>query len=373
MRHRVLLAYAIVAMATLSCRAIAQPSQEGRGPVILGNVQQVSQKISLSGKNGSTSVIVSGLPTARTIKLRLDYLGGSSVALGVFVVVRDAGGNEVARYSGEQLAEEGWVWSPLLKGAAAKVEVLGQVPAQATADFRVVVTAVASNVPLAKPTLNIVREFDLEDIEYLKVNQPEIFEAGRAVAKISFVTSKGSAACTGFMVSESQMLTNHHCINTNELCKSADVIFGFDKPDMPLGQERQKCLRLIDKDKDLDAALIEVAGSPGQRWGMLLFSADGDPTVPEAAVVVQHPAGLQKFVSRKDCVVATMPAQGVSKVSDFGHSCDTMEGSSGSPVLRRKDLKVIGLHHWGFVAKDPKWKAENRAVQISLIKAKFGL
>ncbi|SMP81214.1 trypsin-like serine peptidase [Noviherbaspirillum suwonense] len=373
MCYRVLFAYAIVAMGTLNCLAFAQPSQEGRAPAILGNVQQVAQKISLSGKNGSTSVIVSGLPTARTIKLRLDYLGGSSVPLGVFVVIRDAGSNEVARYSGEQLAEEGWVWSPLLKGAAAKVEVLGQVPEQATADFQAVVTAVASNVPLSRPTLNIVREFDLEDIEYIKVNQPEIFEAGRAVAKISFVTSKGPAACTGFMVSESQMLTNYHCINTHKLCKSADVIFGFDKPDMPLGQERQKCLRLVDKDPDLDAALIEVAGSPGQRWGVLQFSPDGGPTVPEAAVVVQHPAGLQKFVSRTDCVVATMPAPGVKTESDFGHSCDTMEGSSGSPVLRRKDLKVIGLHHWGFVAKATKWNAENRAVQISGIKKRFGL
>ena len=73
--------------------------------------------------------------------------------------------------------------------------------------------------------------------------------------------------------------------------------------------------------------------------------------------------------------MSTMPADGVieGKGSDFGHTCDTMEGSSGSPVLRRADLKVVGLHHWGFVSNDQKWSAENRAVQMRLIKKRFSL
>ena len=362
---------AIIMMVTLHGHVAAQPAEDGRSPVIVGKVEQLGHSISLSGKNGSPSVIASGVATATAIKLRLEYVGGSDVPPGVSVVVRDSNHHEVARYAGERLAEERWLWSPLIKGTTATVEVVRSAPQPA--EFRVVVSAVASNVPPAKPTLNIVRAVDLEDIDDIRVNQPEILVASRAVAKISFVTRKGSAACTGFLVGESQLLTNYHCISTQELCKSADVIFGFDKPDMTLGQEMQKCLRLIDKDEGLDAALLEVAGSPGQRWGVLGFSTGGDPVVPEAAVAVQHPAGLQKFVSRIDCVVATMPADGVKKGADFGHSCDTMEGSSGSPVLRRGDLKVIGLHHWGFVAGDAKWKAENRAVQINRIKTRFGL
>lgn len=364
-------AMALVAMAALQGQVAAQPEQDSRSPIIVGNVEQRDHRISLSGKNGSQSVIASSVPSAISIKLRLGYIDGSDVPPGVAVVVRDSNHREVARYAGERLAEERWLWSPLIKGAAATVEVIGA--AAPSADFQAVVAAVASNTPPAKPTLNIVRAFDLEDIEYIRVNQPDIFAASRAVAKISFVNSKGSAACSGFLVGDSQLLTNYHCISTQELCNSADVIFGFDKPDMTLGQEMQRCLRLIDKDEDLDAALLEVAGSPGQRWGVLEFSAGGDPSVPEAAVVVQHPAGFQKFVSRIDCVVVTMPADGIKKGADFGHSCDTMDGSSGSPVLRRGDLKVIGLHHWGFVAGDAKWKAENRAVQISRIKTRFGL
>ena len=355
--------------AILHGQVAAQTFAEGRAPLIDGQLQDVKRELSSSdGSPDGKSAIIHGRATARTIKLRLEHAGGSSP--GVAVIVRDAGSNEVARYSAEKLAEERLVWTPEIKGTSASIEVTG--PSPAGAEFRVLIAAVASHVPPSKPTLNIVGEFDLEDIEYVRLNQPEIFNAGRSVAKISFVSAEGPAACTGFMVGESRMLTNYHCINSDEICKSADVIFGFDKSADPLGAEMQRCEKLIDKDEHLDSALIELSGSPGTRWGFLAFG-DALPTISEPAVVIQHPAGFHKFVSRKDCIVATMPADGLIAGSDFGHTCDTEEGSSGSPVLRRADLKVIGLHHWGFIADDPKWSAQNRAVQINLIKTRFGL
>jgi hypothetical protein len=364
---------AAVLTVMLGCQVAAQTVEEGRAPLIDGQLQDVNRELSsLDSTPDGRITVIQGRSTARTIKLRLEHIPGSNAPSGVAVVVRDAANNEVARYTAEKLAEERYVWTPEIRGRSALVEVTGSTPVGA--EFRVLIAAVASHVPPSNPTLNIVRDFDLENIEYIRANQPEIFVASRPVAKISFVSSKGPAACTGFMVSDDRMLTNHHCINTDAICKSADVIFGFNKSDSPLGDEMQRCLRLVDKDEDLDAALIEVAGSPGKRWGSLAFS-DAIPILNEAAVVVQHPAGFPKFVSRIDCVVSTMPADGVKvgKESDFGHSCDTMDGSSGSPVLRRADLKVMGLHHWGFVDHGGKWSAENRAVQIRFIKERFGL
>ncbi len=311
---------AAVLTAAINWQVAAQTFQNGRAPLVVGQTQDVRLEIALAyAQPGNRTAVAQGLPSATTIKLRLDHVSGPNVPPGAIVVIRDAGNNEVARYAGEKLAEERRIWTPLIKGTAAQVEMAGQ--PQAGAEFRVLIGAVASNVPPLKPTLNIVRDFDLENIEYIRANQPEIFVASRPVAKISFVISEGP-----------------------------------------------------DKDEDLDAALIEVAGSPGKRWGSLAFS-DAIPTLNEAAVVVQHPAGFPKFVSRIDCVVSTMPADGVKvgKESDFGHSCDTMDGSSGSPVLRRADLKVMGLHHWGFVDHGGKWSAENRAVQIRFIKERFGL
>lgn len=351
----------------------AQTFENGRAPLIAGQTQDVAIDLSLvDGRLGGRTAIVQGLPTATMVKLRLDYVGGQNLLPGAIIVIRDAGNNEVTRYTGETLVEQRQIWTPLIRGTAARVELVG--PTQPGGEFRAQIRSVASYVPPSKPTLNIVREFDLEDMEYIRVNQPDIFNAGRPVAKIAFVSSKGPAACTGFLISDDRMLTNYHCITTEDICKSADIIFGFDTSALPLGEEMQRCSHLIDKDEELDAALIDVSGSPGKRWGSLAFS-DVSPVLHEAAVVVQHPAGFHKFVSRKDCVVSTMPADGIKNGdgSDFGHSCDTMDGSSGSPVLRRVDLKVIGLHHWGFDEKDPNWSAENRAVQIQRVKSRFGL
>jgi hypothetical protein len=354
--------------ATILAPVGAQDLQQGRAPLLDGITQSIGHEISSSDtpdSNDTWAATIAGLPTAQAIKLKLRHVAGADAD----VVVR-RGSQEIVRYSLQHLAETGPVWTPLLLGSTVRIELVRRLPS--STEIRVAVDAVASHVPPTKPTLNIVRHFDLEDIDYIRLNQPEIFAASRPVAKIAFVSSKGPAVCTGFMVSADRMLTNHHCISKDEVCASADLIFGFDSSRDIVGKEMQRCIRVVDKDELLDASLIQVAGSPGDRWGFLDLGV-GEATLNEPAVVVQHPAGFHKFVSRKDCVVSTMPANGLATSSDFGHSCDTMEGSSGSPVLRRADLKVIGLHHWGFIEGDQKWGSENRAVRIGLIADRFGL
>ena len=86
---------AIVLTAMLGCQVSAQTFQEGRAPLIDGQVQDVKKELSsLEGPPGGRIAVIYGLPTARTIKLRLEHVAGSSVASGVAVLVRDAGSNE---------------------------------------------------------------------------------------------------------------------------------------------------------------------------------------------------------------------------------------------------------------------------------------
>jgi V8-like Glu-specific endopeptidase len=51
--------------------------------------------------------------------------------------------------------------------------------------------------------------------------------------------------------------------------------------------------------------------------------------------------------------------------TDFGHLCDTLGGSSGSPVLDRQSGRLVGLHHLGIPpgAADPV----NQAVHIGQV------
>ena len=78
-------------------------------------------------------------------------------------------------------------------------------------------------------------------------------------------------------------------------------------------------------------------------------------------------------MTREDCFVVKLPADGRAKDTDFSHLCDTMGGSSGSPVLSRRSLEVIGLHHLGIDLADKDWRHQNRAVRMELIRTKLGL
>jgi hypothetical protein len=94
----------------------------------------------------------------------------------------------------------------------------------------------------------------------------------------------------------------------------------------------------------------------------------GGATVAEgqALVIIEHPAGEHKQASIDDCKVRTASRPGVTaRLTDFGHLCDTLGGSSGSPVLDRQTGRVVGLHHLGFLSNDPN--PVNQAVHMGLV------
>ena len=70
-----------------------------------------------------------------------------------------------------------------------------------------------------------------------------------------------------------------------------------------------------------------------------------------------------------DCRVKDEIRRGRLDDVDFGHHCDTGNGSSGSVVFSRHPdcLHIVGLHHWGIInyAAD----AQNQAVHGTRIKA----
>ena len=82
-------------------------------------------------------------------------------------------------------------------------------------------------------------------------------------------------------------------------------------------------------------------------------------------VMIQHPAGRPKQVSIVNCKVMGARVAGVtSALTDFGHGCDTLNGSSGSPAIDIQTGRVLGLHHLGYLPTD---EPVNRAVQIQQI------
>jgi hypothetical protein len=140
------------------------------------------------------------------------------------------------------------------------------------------------------------------------------------------------------------------------------VEFGFDTAaSVPVSF---RVTRIEAVDARLDYSLLRLNGD-ASKFGRLFLGSAVVTQMPLA--VVQHPQGLPKKAAfPPNCSVGSTSVAGVDDVlNDFGHVCDTLGGSSGSPVVESGAGTVVGLHHWRWPdgAKVP----ENQAVHIRLV------
>ena len=186
------------------------------------------------------------------------------------------------------------------------------------------------------------------------------------VAKLAYIKYMKPYVCTGFLIADDLLMTNQHCVSDQAVCETTVAIFGYQyHAEGHLDPGRQhRCLSVEDTHYEHDVAVLKLADAPGEDWGRLDFAAK-DPVDGEDLLLIQHPAGQPKQVSKTDCTVLGPSSDGRGKDTDFAHGCDTLGGSSGSPVINLRG-QVVGLHHYGFGQK-LYWKS-NRAVKGSLVK-----
>ncbi len=201
---------------------------------------------------------------------------------------------------------------------------------------------------------------------------PTVDRVRGAVAKLSFMATSPSGnqaryVCTGFLIDDDTLVTNEHCVADAETCASTKVIFGYtyDRLGQMPGKEQFECQSVEFVNEEFDVAVLKIFGSPGQKWGHVTV-AGHDVVDKEHLFVLQHPAGEPKQISEVECGVFSAKAPGRGDDSDFAHTCDTLGGSSGSPVFNVLG-EVVGLHHWGR-APSGTYRNANRAVRISKIK-----
>ena len=189
---------------------------------------------------------------------------------------------------------------------------------------------------------------------------PRIRRLGKSVARLRFmVAGEGQATCTAFLVGARLILTNEHCISNDAERASALVDFNYDSDGTAPSGLRVDTI--IASSAALDYSLLRLASDPPDPTQRLYFAPANwkwaEAPQLHALVIVQHPSGLPKAVSITDCQLAGLNRIGVRRgdASDFGHLCDTLGGSSGSPVMDWLTGLVVGLHHFGFVAgsRDP--------------------
>ncbi|PYG33294.1 trypsin-like peptidase domain-containing protein [Pelagimonas varians] len=174
---------------------------------------------------------------------------------------------------------------------------------------------------------------------------------GHSVGRLDILTDKGIFPCTAFIVDKKHILTNYHCVPgilNNERAGATRIdavqfVAGYTQQGVEEGTRKFTVSPTpVEAYEDLDYALLEVLGDPSADYGMLKLAAaapnDGDPYW-----VIGHPMGEAQRISREKCK-ANNPALSNNRLL---HTCDTLPGNSGSPVIDASLQMVIGLHHAG--------------------------
>ncbi|MFW2544566.1 SH3 domain-containing protein [Primorskyibacter sp. 2E107] len=174
---------------------------------------------------------------------------------------------------------------------------------------------------------------------------------GHAVGRLDILTDSGIFPCTAFIVSDKYILTNYHCVPgilDNAQAKATRIdavqfVAGYTQQGVEEGTRTYVVSPTpVEAHKDLDYAVLEVMGNPSADYGTLMLSdrvpEDGDPYW-----VIGHPMGEAQRISREKCK-ANRPALSGHQLL---HTCDTLPGNSGSPVIDASLQQVIGLHHAG--------------------------
>ncbi|MGP6087304.1 peptidoglycan -binding protein [Antarctobacter jejuensis] len=189
---------------------------------------------------------------------------------------------------------------------------------------------------------------------------------GRSVGRLDVLTDKGVFPCTAFVVAKSTLLTNHHCVPGildhpvvgATRIEAIQFVAGYTRQGVDADTKRYFVSpEPVESSRDLDYSVLRVIGDPAEDFGTLALAAhdpgDGDPFW-----IIGHPMGEAQRISREKCR-ANAPARNKNRLL---HTCDTLPGNSGSPVIDASLQAVVALHNAG-----SERDSVNFAVPMSLI------
>jgi len=177
---------------------------------------------------------------------------------------------------------------------------------------------------------------------------------------VGMLTIDGTGTCTAWLVSSELALTADYCF-ASAAGKSGPLTLqlGF------LSNQRSGKIYPIDKspievNKEYGFALLRVKGHPGQSFVPIPLKIRA-PVVGEELIVLHHSnASALAVTSDTKCRVVASPK---AQKHSFEHTCSTIGGSGGAPVLARSDLALLGLHHSG--DQTGSWNVARRMDEIA--------
>lgn len=254
---------------------------------------------------------------------------------------------------------EDGLWTGILPGASATLAIESAAAPPSDAVFFVDRLLGQSSEPALFSTHG---ELQLQDILAAEVPE-DVRRLSGPVALLSFFDAQIPRTCSGFLIEPDLLVTNEHCIRSEENCSTMAALFGYRRSGT--GTEfgpQVHCAgwTAMQSSFELDLTVIRLTDAPGPEFGVVPLP--DDPRSPEGPLtIVQHAGDFPQQVSIIDCAAVAAPVAGRVSDTDFTHTCDTAKGSSGSPVFDQ-DGVLVGVHHFGFNDVQGSEWSENRGV-----------
>lgn len=166
---------------------------------------------------------------------------------------------------------------------------------------------------------------------------------------------RSNLPCTGWLIARDKIVTNHHCVADKMEARSARITFDYVMGADEVSLAWYDCSTFIDAWADIDAAVLRChpldGKAPGERYGVLKL-ASVDPKAGEPVYLVHN---ICNYMSDPGCDRVKQISPGRISQTDYGpvdftHTADTLNGSSGAPILADSGPsrhQVIGMHHHG--------------------------
>src|SRR5215212_6593726 len=196
---------------------------------------------------------------------------------------------------------------------------------------------------------------DLVSVNYLERG----LMAARAVCRIAIKNAFGDGIewGTGFLVSPSLLITNHHVLRSADEAGRSTAEFGYERD--AAGNFRVSHRFSFEPEQgfitsaDLDFTLVALADRSDDAaasltdYGFLRLNAEIHKVEPgEFVSIVQHPGNAEKFIAIRENQVVKIGDDDPARDNLLWYYSDTAPGSSGAPVFN-DSWQVVAVHHRG--------------------------
>jgi len=190
----------------------------------------------------------------------------------------------------------------------------------------------------------------------------------------------GSGWGTGFLISDSLLMTNNHVIQDRAFARDKAVAqfnFQVSLDGTPLAVEEYDLdpQGFFYTSAQLDYTIVRVKSKsamasgpggptippvvPGTAWGHLTLTSNVQFAVTQYVNIIQHPAGTYKEVVLQENEITEILPDAVR------YKADTEPGSSGSPVFDNQ-WTLLALHHSAGRQENNQWLS-NEGIRIDRI------